>query len=693
MGNTNFIGTGDDIDTCIDTNTHDYANNYVDAEIINDTTCQNNNSLHMDEKISNTHDLQMVVQKHIKMYIIYQRCNGVSRTFNLIIKILDGILFIYVTDILNKNTFLAHVTHIHKEAMVNIDPNIKKSNMVHYFKYIQISENFKYISFPENGSVNIYCLTKLLNYNILEYVNSVGIHIILRSDGSIGTKIDVKDYVDHNIYPYKCILCKDKYVIVCSEYNQIKKIIVINYNDKIINELKSLDMAVNTTILKFSKCGNHIVIYNRTKNILSVYDMTEKYPIIKQMPRTIGSDTMLNTLCISDDGKFLFFVEKMMFIMYDILHNLAKPAFSLINILNPGINTTNICDIKFNTQDINFHLMDYGNFSDMTNCSNNECNNLYVLVCWNCKKPSVYYWIIRISDHGYDVLGPIFINMTTGNQIDYIYNNSNMFIYRTIQGNALNREITVYDLNKIIPIRYAGFIASEKKQKLNKLYMDKYKNIGSLVYKDIYIVGADDSKVKYTLSDYMMFLVSMTKSAVQSTDANTFQLKINANIYIYGATKSFYIFQDLLTGKINQRDIIDGIFTIHGSLGRHNTMAELMSHMYEFTRVIVLKESYDGDIDRSEINNLKSVYIGYVLLILVVKYYSMTIKVNSTPTSYVQSTRNIGDSNTINSHIVPIMENENKIINFDILDIFNSNFPALQAFASKSINLMLGTPE
>ncbi|VBB18016.1 hypothetical protein YASMINEVIRUS_479 [Yasminevirus sp. GU-2018] len=678
MGNTGSI------DVNIDVSRQDDDDNYnIDAEEVG-----------RDDALTVPTVQTPIDMRFSKMYIIYQRVNGASRTFALTIKILDDNIFLYVTDVLSEKTVLAHVSRIHKEETMSVKPNIEsvpvKSSASYYLKYIQISRDFRYISLPENGYVNVYSLTKLLNRNILQYVDSVGIVLREGPDGTIRTGIEVDSrvdrsmstktlnadvqqdmlgkidfhYVDCNIQPYKCILCKDMFVVVCSEYNRFKKIVVINYKAKLVHEIKNLDIDANRSALKFSTDGRHIAIYNGAKNTLSVCDMTARSPQLKSVPLTIKDDTMLESVCVSEDGRFLFFVENMMFNVYDIPRNRTY-------VMSPGTSVDQM-DVK----DIKFHLMDYSRFSDIVIESETDCDSLYVLVGWNRKKTSALYWMIRCDKIGYSTYGPTFVDMKVEGTIDYIYNNGYMFIYKTEHG------ITAYDLNKVIPIRFAGMLASGAKRKLNKLYRDNYQDVRDQYYTYIDVVGADDSKARYNVNDYMMFLLSLKKSQIVGTDTNIFQLRINANIDVYGSTKSFNVFQDLLSGKINQREIIDNIYTIQGATGRHNMMAELMAHLYEFTRVIALKETSDGDLDRSGFSNMKAMYIGYVLLVLVLKYYSMLFKTVGGIKSSVR-----GKNKTLRD---PRVQSTETTIRYDILEAFNNNFPAFKSFTMKSIELMMG---
>lgn len=665
MGNTESVRQ-----QIMDRSTDEYNYN-IDAEVINkdDMATVPNINTPLDIKSN-------------KMYIVYQRVNGASRTFVLSIKILDDNIFIYVTDVFNEKTILAHVAKISGRS---------ERDTAYYLKYIQVSRDFTLLSLPENDKINVYNLTKLLNRNVLEYVDNVG--IVLKADGKGGIrsgievfssvnkamdiealsddlerdrlgKIDFK-HVDCNIQPYKCVLCKDLYIVVCADFNRYKRIVAIDYKNKLIHEVKNLDLDVNRSSLKFSINGRFVAVYDGAKNQLFVCDMSEKEPKPKQMSLVIKSDTVLDTVCISDDGRFFFYIENddMKFRVYDVY-------FMKTYVLDSGlqIDSSHIKDIKF-------HLMDYSRFSDIA-LAGDACDNLYVLVGWSKKMSSAFYWMIRCSDTGYNIYGPSFVDMKIEGKIEYVYNNGYMFIYKTPSG------ITVYDLNKIIPIRFAGMLASESKKSITALFKEYYNTLS--YYDSIELIGADDSKVSYPVTEYMQFLMSLIKPVSSGVDTNTFQLRVTSNIDIYGATKSFNIFQDLLTGKINQSDVIQNIFAVQGAAGRHNMMSDLMNHMYEYTRVIALKETSDGDLNRSGFSRMKSLYIGYILIVLVLKYYSMMLKsMSGASMSGISVTKNVG-------HKVIIKESTEKHLKFDIIETFNKNFPAFKAFVDRSVDILMG---
>jgi hypothetical protein len=691
--------------------------------------------------------------KYSKMYIIYQRINGMSRTYALTIKIIDNSIFVYVTDIFSEKTKLAHVSTIGNPHSSNIGTN-SENDIVHYLKYIQISRDFKLISLPENGSVNVYNLTNLLNRNILEHVDTIGIVLSLdkSSDetGVIRSKIEIKDKstrgdlqsneftndltdrighikmndisskdlsldresdheTDLELQPYKCVLCKDLFIVVCVESvltvdnhwtNQYKKIVIIDYTNKKVHTIKNINLNVNRSAFRFSTNGRFVVAYDNTAKSVLMSDMLEeREPKFKEVNLTFDAGIILESICISEDGRFIFYIEdenksrhgnnsNMKFNIYDTKIHRIYELDSKVNINDEyGHDKTNN-----HLNDLKFHLMDYSSFTkiNFTDSDETNCNKLYVLVGWNKKTTSAKYWMIRCSEKDYIIYEPSSIQMSVDGPIEYIYNNGYMFIYKTKSG------ITAYDLNRIIPMKFANILAAESKYDINKLYKQYFQSMKDKYYSEIIIIGADDSKVVYSVTDYISFLFSLIKETnKKDSDTNEFQLRVNANISIYGNVKSFTIFQDLLTGKSKQSEIISNIFTLKGQTGRHNMMRDLMNHMYEYTREIALKETIKNNevqnesTERSKFNDMKAIYIGYVLLILVIKYYLVLVKTSNH--EYISSieTKVNTKVNTKSMTKSPAVDRRLPL-QIDIMKTFNDNFPIFKSFTDKTLSLILG---
>jgi len=596
------------------TETRTTSEHYIDAEAIN---------LNINHERPND-------TKYNKMYIVYQRINGVSRIYTLNIKILDDRIFVYVTNELTGKTGLAHVNKIYSVPDTT-DP-------LFYLKYVQVSRDFRLISIPENDTINIYDLFGLINRNTLQHVDSFDL---------------VSSSTDK---PYKCILCKDLFMMVCADTNTNTN---TNHYTSLIttNHTIKLDTNMDRSCLKFSPNGRYVVVYDKDKRQLLLCN-TINNPVFTPLPINIDG-IVPNTICLSDDGRLLFYAvltdTQITFSMYDVSRNYGYTIHKI------AVNPTVISFI-LNTR---YHLLNYNKFSNIDLVSETAYNYLYALVGWNQSTStstftitSVFYWLIRSSN---DIHGPFFVDMPVDN-VNYAYNNGYMFIYKT------PNNITVYDLNKVVPIKFAMLLATNTKKTLDILYIKEYPKVRKDYCTYVDIMGSDDSIVRYKLSDYMSFFLSI-KSSIKSSEvtkeSNIFQMRVNANIDIYDSDKSFVIYQALIEGRLSPFEIVSNMFSIQKSTGRHNMMTELTDHLYEYTRVIALKEKADGDIDRSGVNHIKAIYTGYVFVVLILQYYSMMFKTTTC----------------------------SKKIKFDIINTFNANFPAFKDFMTESLNVMLGEIE
>ena len=107
-------------------------------------------------------------------------------------------------------------------------------------------------------------------------------------------------------------------------------------------------------------------------------------------------------------------------------------------------------------------------------------------------------------------------------------------------------------------------------------------------------------------------------------------------------------------------------------------MATLFEHMYEYTKVIALKENDVGMIDESYFSKIKSLYIGYLLLVLILKYYVHLFK--------EYETLDVVKNNKINKNQAKLFETH---INFNIINEFNTHFPGFENYIVKVMHLLI----
>lgn len=649
-------------DMSCESNNLDSADNYsINGDVISifkeKVKSNPTNIIEYNKTVDSIHDLiseamindskQVFHSSTYKKYIIQQKIDGAFKTFSLLIKILTDNIFVYVTDLNNEYTG----SESSAEKLIYV---ASINNNVNKIKFVQISNDFKLISLPENNSINIYDLKNLLLQNELI---------------CIGTIDDIK-----NIYqPYKCILCDNLFIVIYTDGDNYKNIIAFDHKNDQTHEINNLSIDINKSILKFSSNGKFVFIYDNVKMTMILYSMINV--VYKPIYFNI-KNISFETVCLSDDGNLIFYIENMMCNIYDVINNNTYK-------LNKTKSLKNMSDYKF-------YLLDYSDLSDIDILSRFRSDKfydkLYVLVAWDRNLINSFYQIIRfshLSERGYIFYDPYPIGIKINGKIDYLYCNNHMIIYKTINDNNLTMydDITSYDLNMIIPIRFAGLLAFEARKILMALYQNKYlhNNEKNKYYTNIEIMGADNSKVLYELDDFMTFFLSIPKN--MKADINVFGLKVNANINMspidtnknasknYNTCKSFNIFKNLVTGKINQTEIISNLFTIKGTIGCHNMMYELMSHMCEYARIITIKDESEGVPNNNiniSLNDIKILYIGYILIVLILKYYAAFFKTNKK---------------------FKIQINKDHL--FNTIKIFNQNFPIFEGFVFKALNLMI----
>lgn len=453
-----------------------------------------------------------------KSYVIHN-----SHTYILFIKMLDEKVFIYVDyELVYVSTY----------------------SRAEYFKCIQVSNDFKYLSIPENDKINIYSID-FLHKGSLHYVSSIEI-------------TSLPDHILINNSLYKCVLTDRVFSIITRH-----KIIIINYNDHTINIINN-----SIEILKFSPNGKYLLYQNRLDNDLTLLNLLNNESI------TVKNNT--TKLNLSDDGK-IFYCSNNSLKIYD-----------------PETNIDSNVDIDVDFT-ITAYLMNYDHYLDAINEINEtDYSKMYALIGIN--KTSIFCRIIKYSDiKGYysDQCKSCTIKIDTDLVYDYVYHNGTLFIYKT------NTKIIVYDFSKSFPLKIIDQLRSEIQFKMNR----------EIKSDTLTIVGANDSKHTYKISKYMSNIIDPEFGTILNSS-------LNANIDIWDSNKSFYIYQDLLEGKINQSDIINNISmkNIKNKQNNHSMMCELLDHMYEYTRVILLNNNV------SVSNRSKAMYVGYVLLDLVLKY-------------------------------------------------------------------------
>lgn len=563
--------------------------------------------------ITKTTDMSHNNLQNSMRHIVYRRIKHIPKIQELIVNIYNNNIYIYIVDHIKK-----------KSSLIYVIPILNNNDCL---KYIIVSEKLNMITFPENGDIIVYDLCELLDNHNLKYVIKLGIYI--------ENTLTICDTPFPNIKIYSCDLYRDLYIIICYDHTIYTKIIIFNHTKRILHVL---DLCIDIkSKLIFSRDGYELLIctnndiYNKTTNVQSdaIYlynfdDLNKKiYPI---KIYEANKDDVIYNIYLSNDKKLLLLVK--------------CNKIDIIDMTTKYIHTS-VIDMK-NIKNMKHKLIDY---SACLNISPNNINGkLYVLFAWSNDIGKIYYWIIK-----YDKICKSFGSFYINTEKNVNLKNDHTFICDD------GDNISIYNLGKVIPLIICEIISINMKYELDHLYETIYMRYANEYLTKIIIRGSNSSHRIYNLDHYTRFIGSLRNN-------NTIQIPeyctdLNANINIYTNTKSFDIFQKLIVDISCHDNIIDNITRLKGLYGIQHMMADMMMHFYEYTKMIFLKNNDNNA--RSAFGNKKALYIGYILMTLILKYYIQLFK--------------LCDEKYITS-------NENVIINLDVAKSFVENFPIFEEF-------------
>jgi hypothetical protein len=550
----------------------------LDTEIINTERIVEN------KKICN-------INNYDKLFITYDEKKEI---YMILIKVIDNKLYVYLKNISNNIFKLVQIVILSKY----INSDTKK-----YINYIYISIKYDIISLPEYDMINIYSLSELINNNNLKQINNTGLYI-KQYENKFLLYHENKAIHDIDTPPYKCYLCRDMIILILSLEYQYNKIIGIEYKNDRPYIIDNININIDTTKIQLS--NNICVLYDYKNHLVYTTDIENDMHNI-----TVTNKIIPNTFCLSDDGKLFFHVSN--------INEQHKLCFSIYNIIDNRYydNTIDSTNMNINFKETEFNLINYDKIKDISIMNN---HNIYILIGWDTINRKIYYWFIKYNTNECKVYNCTYINIDITGDIKYNYHHRFVYIFKTDTG------VITYDLDNILPIKFADIMKNEILKQLDLYY--KKKKCSKNRY--IKIRCADDKIKRYDLNDIMIFF-------------------INKHDDIYNNAKSFNIFQKLLESNRNIDSVIIDIFNVDGDVNKYNIMNDLLDHIYEYTKKIII-DMTDG------INELKAYYVGYVLIIFILKFYRYFTKKN------------------------------NKYIKKGIINTFNLNYPIFADFMNNSID-------
>ena len=538
-----------------------------------------------------TFEYNIKEHKYDKTYIVYKTNCNTTKIYLFGIKITDNNLYIHITDIIHN-----HVKP--KLQVIKINVNGEKT-IGYYLNIIQISENFKLISVPYGDDICIY--------NVDAFING---------DLSKSTIINTSSDNTNKGIIYKCILTDDVFIIIRTIVAS-KFIIIYDYKNNTIHNIEHNNII---PCVFTSKC-KYMYYYDTEGNINIRHYNTQDI-------KTYRINSKMKNIILSNDNRLLFFVnQKSEFYIYDIV---KKHTF--------------VIPIEFIFRETNkykFYLYKYNIFRNCDNqhiypseLLNNEIqSDIYVLTVWDIMNTKLYYWIIycthnnknNIVSEQYTI--KIYDNINYDN-VSYLSGNGTVFMYNIKNDN--NNKLVICDTKKILLLKITEKIIDLLKHDIINYCCEHEKHM-FFFPSEIEIVAANNTKQKYKLLNCQRIMLSYDKNKSEFPETDSFTTRYITNIDICNTKmKSFDMFQNLLSGKISCSDIMTYILAIVDNIGRYNTMSDIIDHMTEYLRVMVLREDTNGELDQSVFGMIKTYFVGYYLMLLVLHFNAIygTDKIN-----------------------------------------------------------------
>lgn len=362
-------------------------------------------------------------------YVLNDTCKTI---YFIGIKIIEFKIYLYLSNE-NDEINLIHIFEV-SNAIKHVD------------KYIQISNNFKIISFPEHETIYFYDLCDLLNNNMLK-VNDFNVKILNHNDEDdfiySATQIKLESTTnDNNINDIcDCIVYDTKFIMV---YNN--KISHYDFNSNHCKEIMINGSKYNDYYITFSENGDYILINNY--KYIYVSDFKKIIKIDKKL------DIFINKLTLSNDGNLISFIgpnNEIWFVRntWNDKNDIKFDKYIINNMENDIVN-----------DNLKLYILDYSSFVNI--------DKLLVLTIWNTNNNKLYIMTIYYENEQYLLIEPYVMNMNIdNNDIQYMYSNGNKYIYKK------NNDVVVCDINKEIPL----IIVDNMLNKLKYEYSDNINNI------------------------------------------------------------------------------------------------------------------------------------------------------------------------------------------------------------------------
>jgi hypothetical protein len=447
--------------------------------------------------------------------------------------------------------------------------HIKIEDNIYNNKFIKIfrKNNKNIISLVENNKIMVYTLNEII-------LNS---NLVCLFDTRI-TYNNNNLYYENKLIEDELIECKlfsDKYVMMFGKNkNNITKLLFISKDG--IKELLNKD---NVKDIKFYNNGNIIILFN--EEYIYYCDITNMNKFIEIHNINTYSNNI--TKYIED----IILVDNYLFII-------KETDISLLNIDKNILKTF----IKFDYNNyINFNIINYTELYRNIHIEN-TIENFYVLTIFD-KDYNIKCWLISMTESKCNIIDIFKID----NNMKLVNIENNKYYFAT------NEKVYYYNFNNIITIKLCELFIKSIRKQLDNFYKNTKK------YK-INIIGSDKSKKTYELDGRIIL-----------SDKKEYDVNVNSNMNILQKKTSIDIYQQLFLYPEYMDNIIDNIFEIQKHNGIQYIMEEILIHIYDYIRVITFNNNKK---ERNKTSDLKAMYMGYILIMFIVKYYITLIQLNNT---------------------------------------------------------------
>lgn len=583
-------------------------NNNSHTNISNNCTIFNKSFMASNKDIT-TNNTENYKTCKSNIFYTFHRVKGIVMVNSIYIHINNGNVYFYK---LNINRCIDNAKHKIFYVMECKDAR--------YFKLIQISQDFNYITIIGKLPNNQTCLLLIDLYRFLN--NDI--------------KIIKKVPINNNKIPYKIHIINTSLIMFHNDKdnnnNNITKIRIIDQRNNDMFVPYDFD---DEYIIKFSTMQPVMVAYHNTTNRLIIYDGNIKNinNIYIHYP---------NTLAITNDGNIITYYTK-------------NNEVNCINIIAVSSGKSiSMVDHIIDSSKINIHKLSFS-ICDLTReytILGNDNNNLYMISCWNIDGSGLWKWYYFNET----------IIKAEYSKVPY-HNNTIEYIHNTYLTSIIkySNKIVINDHNTTVLLDIIKYLKHKKRNELMQTYVHNNSKVC------VHLQDINDNVHKYIISDF-------TKAILNIIPDKTYVINDNVHITITkGNDKSFVYFDKLITNNIDNMDIINNL----PPNGKEGSIISIIDHFYSFIRYILLADNKNDNNDNDNNKNVNDgdtqkilYYLGYVIMDLIMTYYINYV--NELNVEYNDDSNNDYNNGvlTMNSFIL-INEFKEEFMAFNtIMDIF-----------------------